>query len=96
MKGESSPPSFPVGNSPSTSTDASPNGNAGRTAKHLKLMARIRQHIDKHRIRVRHIFVELDESGDGSLSRKEFTLGLKKILEGAEQPLTKAESFNKL
>ena len=66
-------------------------GGAKRTKKHLKLMARIRKHIEKHRVRVRHIFVELDDSGDGALSRKEFTVGLRKILQGSEDPLTKEE-----
>jgi Ca2+-binding EF-hand superfamily protein/ribosomal protein L21 len=59
--------------------------------KYLQIMQRIDKHVKSKMLKINSIFQQFDSSGDGLLSKKEFTKGVLILLEKAPFTITKSE-----
>jgi Ca2+-binding EF-hand superfamily protein len=59
--------------------------------KYLQIMRKIDQHVKKKMLKINTIFQQFDSSGDGQLSKKEFTQGVVVLLKNAPFDITKAD-----
>jgi len=59
--------------------------------KYLQIMRKIDQHVKKKMLKINTIFQQFDSSGDGQLSKKEFTQGVVVLLKNAPFDVTKAD-----